>query len=328
MNAYTIRELEPGDARSALAAWNRVFASAPGSVARGPQDWSWAFEANPAGRRVFVAVHSGDVVAQYAALPVRMLVEGQERTFAQIVDSLVVPEHRAGLKRPGLFVEVGRAFFDACAGEEKSVVFYGWPVESAWRIGERFLGYRLLRAQLVLVREPGDGPSALPEGVVLIERFDQEARGLYDRCCGSWGASAIRDDRYLNWRYVDRPGHAYVRLGVRDGEGILRGLVVLRTLDFLLPRTCVIADWLVPANELDVALLLFEAVLAHARAAGANAICAVQPEWSSWFPWFQERGCRVHPTDYSLLARSFHPRFDLDWLRERWWYQLGDSDLI
>lgn len=328
MNAYTIRPLEPDDARTALAAWNRVFASTLGSVPRDLRDWTWAFEANPAGRRAFVAVHAGAVVAQYAALPVRMLVEGKERVFAQIVDSLVVPEHRAGLKRPGLFVDVGRAFFDACGGAEKDVVYYGWPVESAWRIGERFLGYKLLRGQLVLARDVGAGASTLPDGVTRIERFESDVRALYDRCSSAWGASAIRDERYLNWRYVDRPGHAYLRLAARDAEGTLSGVVVLCMTDFWKPETCAIADWLVPANDTEVAALLFEAALAEARALGARAICAVQPEWSSWFGWFQAQGSLVHTSEYSLSARSFHPRYDLDWLRERWWYQLGDSDFV
>ena len=52
------------------------------------------------------------------------------------------------------------------------------------------------------------------------------------------------------------------------------------------------------------------------------------PEWSPWFAHFQERGFLVHPTDYALVARNFDPRFDVHWLREHWWYQLSDSDLV
>ena len=115
---------------------------------------------------------------------------------------------------------------------------------------------------------------------------------------------------------------------MHDGERILRGLAVQRTCAYLGPRTSVIADWLVPEDEPEVAEELLAAVLACSRADEARAVAVLVPPWSRWFSWFQECGFAAHASDYVLSARSFDPRHDLDWLRERWWYQLGDSDLV
>ena len=52
--------------------------------------------------------------------------------------SMVHPDHRRGLKRPGLFVETALPFFEAYGGKDRDWVHYGWPVENAWRIGKTF----------------------------------------------------------------------------------------------------------------------------------------------------------------------------------------------
>lgn len=339
MSTYTIREMSARDDDSALEAWNEVFARGQGANPRTEAEWRWAYEENPAGRRAFVALAEDRVVALYAARPVRVDVEGVEQTFGQIVDSLVVPAHRAGLRRPGLFVEVGRGFFDSYGARRRDVAYFGWPVEAAWRAGERFLSYGMLRPELLLARDLGgiedatpraDLPEreALPAGVEWIERFGDDAHELYTRCKGDWGASAIRDARWLEWRLRPRPGVSYRKLGVRDPQGALRGYAVQRTGAFPAEGTSVVVDWLVRPDDHEAARLLVEALVTLSRRDGALALTTLVPPWSDWFAWFQSQAFRVHRSPLVLSARSFGADHDLDWLRERFWYQWIDSDLV
>ncbi|MCP3914194.1 MAG: GNAT family N-acetyltransferase [bacterium] len=318
---YVIRPLASGDEGSLLVSFPAAFGKE-----RSLPAWRWAYRDNPFGTRVFVAEHEGAIVAQYAAWPMPTWVDGMRTSFCQIVDSMVHPAHRAGLKRPGLFVRVAEAFFDAYGGETDEV-YYGWPVRANWRIGERYLGYERVGSQLVLTR-PLVGTSPSLGEVVRIERFGDEARWLYERCVGDWGASTIRDARYLNWRYVDRPEHEYLRLAVREPGGALRGLCVARVADFGGERVALIADWLVPADEAAIAPVLLAALDASGRAGGATATAAFLPAWSPWFESFQGLGFRVAPTAYDLVARTYGPRIDGSFLRRHWWYQLGDTDLV
>lgn len=329
MAEYEIREFRPGDESSLLECFNLVFGEGkPDHAPRTLEQWRWAFERNPAGRRVWVAVCEGRVVAQYAALPARVLIGGRTTHFAQIVDSMVHPAHRAGLKRPGLFVQTALPFFEAYGGPDKDLVHYGWPIEEAWRIGKTFLDYEIVRTQNFLARAPGAGERELPAGVERIERFDHQAQWLYERCCGTWGASAIRDAAFLNWRVFEHPLHAYTVLGVRDAAGVLRGYAIYRRASWILPDMAVLVDWLVPPEEPEVGELLHRGLLALARADGAPVTAAIFPEWSPWFERFQDWGWLVHPSDYFMVARNFVPRFDMLWLRDHWWYQLVDTDLV
>ena len=323
MPEYEIREYRDGDLPSLLETFDAVFGT-PGSdrPARTVEEWEYVYQRNPAGWRIWVAACEGKVVAQYAARAYRAWMDGRERGFAEIVDSMVHPDHRAGLKSPGLFVQTALPFFDAYGGPEhpRDVVHYGWPVEKAYRIGDLFLHYNVYRSQTVLAREPGPGPAERPAGVEVLDRFGPDAEALYRRLRDDWGTSTIRDEAFLNWRFVDNPFHRYRIFAVRDGAGGLAGYAVYRLGNWILQNMGLVVDWLVPWDEPEAAELLKEAVLAQARADGAESSALLIPDWSSWFERFQRWGWYVWPTDYLMVGRTFDPRYPLFWLRDHWWY--------
>lgn len=331
MEGFEIRALRPGDESSLLETFNRVFgANDAHFVPRTLSEWRWAFEQNPAGQRVFVALRGGEVVAQYAALPVRVWIGGEARIFAQIVDSMVHPAHRARSAGKSLFLETARAFFETFGGAQADLVHFGWPNERALAVGERELGYGTVRTQLALIRELGAAiaPARREDCEALeLEVFDEQARWLWDRCADSLRVSTIRDAAYWNWRFVRHPRARYTLHGVRDASGVLRGVCIARRARFADQDLWCLADWLVAPDEPAVAEALLAATLRSARAHSAQALVALLPEWSAWHRWFQQRGFLAHPTAYRTVARSFQPRYDHAWLRSNWWYQLGDSDL-
>lgn len=329
MDGYEIREYQPGDEEQIVEVFNRVFgADNPNHVPRGLAEWRWCFEQNPAGRRVVVALHQGRIVGQYAAVPYRTRMVGDERMFLHIVDSMMLHEHRARFKRPGLFVHTARHFFELFGGADKDPVHYGMPVEKHFKLGAQYLGYEIVRTHGLLAREPGAGPTALPEGVERLERYGDDVRALYERCAVDWHISAIRDAALLNWRYADHPTFEYVLLGVRDGAGALAGTAVVRIADWIWPRMAVLCEWLVPPADEAVGRALREAVEAFGRAEGASALITLIPDWSPWFGRFQEAGWLVHGSNYFMGARSFHPRIEQMWMKDVWWYQLTDVDLV
>ncbi len=326
---YDIRPFRAGDEEGILATFNLVFGeNDPGFVPRTRAEWDWAFAKNPAGQRIWVAECAGEIAAQCAALPYRVHVDGRDTSFTQGVDSMVHPEHRKGLRRPGLYVETAYPFFRQFGGHGGDLLHYGWPIEPAWRIGRTFLDYEIVRTQVVHAREADDGPRELPREVERITRFGPDADALYLRCRAAFGASVIRDASYLNWRFLERPGVRYSVLGVRGPDRTLRGYAVYRRSDRPFEGAGLIMDWLVPDDEPEVGELLRDAVLAQARADGARATVAVFPQWTPWNERFQDWGFRVRTTDYLLIGIVQDPRYDTWWLRDNWWYQLAELDVV
>lgn len=331
---YDIRPFRPGDEEAILATFNAAFGeNDPAFVPRTRAEWDWAFAHNPAGQRIWVAECEGVIAAQCAALPYRVHLDGKVTSFTQGVDSMVHPAHRKGLRRPGLYVETAYPFFRQFGGFgadllHGDLLHYGWPVEPAWRIGRTFLGYEIVRTQIIHARDVEPGSQALPDGVERLERFDASVDALYERCRADFGASVIRDERYLNWRFLERPGYRYHVFAVRGAGGALRAYAVYRRADRPYPGSGLIMDWLVPPDELEAGALLFHAVLAQARADQARAVLAVFPEWTPWNTQFQEWGFRLHTSPYLLIGIVQDPRYDTWWLREHWWYQLGELDTV
>ena len=332
MAEYNMRPYQEGDAQGILETFNTVFGeNHPDFVPRTMAQWKWSFDENPAGKRIWLAECEGQIAAQCAALPYRVWIDGQPSSFTQGVDSMVHPDHRRGLRRPGLFVATARPFFKQFTGPGQDILHYGWPVEPAWRIGRTFLGYEIVHTQSVHFRANGEGPTESPEGVERITAFGPDAERLYERCReqGSkpWGASVIRDAAYLNWRYITNPHHKYDIFGVRRA-GELVGFAAYRRADAPRPNSGLIMDWLVPEDEPEVAELLREAVLAQSRRDQTDALIVVFPAWSYWHRKFQEWNWTLAPSNYLLIGIIQNPKYDTYWLRENWWYQLSELDAV
>ena len=319
---YVFRELRAEDLPSWLETRRLCF---PEDAVMDEEGFHRAHTLNPAGGRVLVGVEGDAVVSSYVAQPMRARAFGEDVYFCHVVDSMVHPDHRRGLKNPGLFVRTAEAFFDRFG--DMDAVHYGWPVERALRVGRRFLDYKLVREELALVRELGEEADVLPEGVVELKEAGPEVLALWERCSERWEASAVRDADYLCWRFFEHPRRRYEVLAAPAADGSLAGLCVVGLDEVHSEGARALVDWLVPVGSDEVAGRLEAAASARARAAGGAHLVASLPPWSADFAAFQERGWRVQPTPYSLCARSFDRRIDHDLLSRGWWLTLADGDL-
>ncbi|HET6204285.1 MAG TPA: hypothetical protein VFI25_15945 [Planctomycetota bacterium] len=343
----TVREYRPGDEGSIVECFNRVFAAGnPSFVPRTLEAWRWEFERNPAGRRIALAVRgSGDVVAQFCALPARALFEGRGVTFHQAVDSMADPRHGRSLfpregrekgRRPtSLFVRTAEFFVERWGLSGSDLFGYGFPIPIAHRIGREHLGYEVIRTQLLLWRPvegatPGRSPSPPGAGVVLEEpdRLDARVDALWERCAGAFRASLVRDLPYLRWRYEENRSFRYRWAVVRaaGGEALL-GLAAYRRGTFSDRDQGLLVEWLVPRAEPEAARALLGWAIRRAGEEGADRLAAVLPDSSPWFLFFQREGFLVERTKYVLVGRNYIGREDAGWFRKHWEYTLGDFDL-
>ena len=323
LDQYEIGAATDGDLASLLELYRAL---RPGAlVGDGREHWTWKFGAASSGRRVLVARANGAVVGQFAAIPRKAWILGGEQTYANVVDSMVLPEHRGGLRRPALFARLGDAFAREFGGAPGDLCHYAFPAVEPQRLGDSGLKYELVRTLTALVAVPE--ARALDPELRVLESYDEQIRWLFDRCAGEWGASTIRDADYFRWRFERAPGREYVPLGIYR-EGILRGLAVTARGDWFRPGGGLLVEWLVPSAEPEIGAALRDAVLTRAREQGLGEVATSIPEWSPWFESFQAAGWRVHPTSTVLWSRSFHRQTRPETLRTHWWLQLSDSDLV
>jgi hypothetical protein len=328
--AYEIRPYRSGDEHGILEAFNRIFARVdPTFRPRTLAEWRWQYERNPSGRRIFLAVaEDGRILAQYAGIPQRILLDGQPTFFSQSVDSMSDPEFRR-LAREPLFVQVGRAFDANLGGEgpEKDTLMWGLPVPVAFRIGKKQLKYELVRQQhkLSAPLERLDPPGGRLEAEEL-RAFPAEMDELSARAARERRGMAVRDRAQMRWRYEENPHHRYRLAAVRRSSE-LAGVAVYRKGSFDQVEGGLLVDWLAPAEDEGVRAALFAWLVACARAEGCERLTALFPDTAPEWLAFQRLGLRVHASRYFLVAWSFSARHDLPWMRRHWYYTLGDTDL-
>jgi len=334
------RGYRPGDEHAILDTFNLVFREVVGEdfVDRTLERWKWGFLDNPAGHRIWLGfADDGRVACQYAAMPLRIWCGkdgGRELSFFHAVDSMVHPEFRTGLRRRGAFLEVADQFFDTFGGKVDHLGF-GYPIRPAWRIGERFLGYRLIRVIDFLLRPVGDAPSGTP-GVSVRRLADDEpfppaVDAWFAHVRDSFACTTIKDATYLDWRYRSCPDIDYHVLWAERGA-TPAGFLVVRTEGGLVPDSACIGDLLVDPSDTEALAALVGEAERLARAHGKKQLMTVQNPELAVGKAFTGLGFAAKSSadwlERKLGSRDFTSGLSQAWLAEHWSYELGDSDLF
>lgn len=335
MTEVAIRWYRPGDEHAILQTFNLVFRDVcgPGYLDRTLEQWRWAFLQNPAGHRISLAVAAdGTVASQYAGMPMFCDTPWGERRFVHCVDSMTHPAYRSGLKTKSLFVETCMPFWAHCR-EIGDALFYGFPVDAAFRIGQRYLKYVMMTVIDYLIRPAAAGALPMPSGleVQAVAAVPPDIGGLYELVRADKRCLVRRDYRYLLWRYLQNPARADYELWTVRRSGRLAGLMVCKPGGGLVPDAATIVDWLVPEHDAAAAEALLAAAVRRQQEAGKQRLMTVLPPWSHESRALQQRGFVWTPSANWLQRRLVHniciPQVTPEFLAEHWWYTLGDTDL-
>ncbi len=329
-DAVVMRPYEPGDEEGIVACHNQVFTTGQRSL----EHWNWKFRRNPVGK-VFhvVAEHEDDgIIGSYAAIPFRIWSEGREQLGSQGVDMMVLPKYRRIGKRPGLFTHLGLHFHDLFCGRDdgKILYTYGWPMGN-WKLGQKYLGYINIRDWDLTFLElgPDTPPRPTPSDLETkpVERFGEDVDALWESLKPQMGLATIRDHRFLNWRYADRPDHEYRLYECREkSTGALRGICVYTVADFMRPNTGFIADWLNEGNDVDAMISMIAVMERQAIEDQVGILASVWNHIDIRFLHLQHAGYKLKGTPYFLVLASF--KYDTHYYRDNWYLTIGDSDLI
>ena len=340
MKGPLIRPWQPGDEISILEGWNRIFPAQDGLPARNLVWWNWEFRDNPLHKtEVVVAEHEGQIVGQYASVPFAAMSEGEATTIGLIVDAFVLPEFRRALERPGLIIHLAKrlqALYCGPRAEQGTPghpLLYGYPVP-IWRIAQRYLQSEMVRDMDLLFRELTGGfvPNPLPANCVIQEISDEAeiaaaADEIWARIAPELRFGLVRDGAWVSWRYVRHPQRRYRFVLVRDPEtGAARGLAVYSRGHYGVPDAGVICDFLCSGHDDDAITALLHGLELFGVEQGVPVLVSVFPQNHPFFLAYQRKGFLVGPPSHFLVMNSFGPH--VRWLRDRWYFTLGDSDLV
>jgi GNAT superfamily N-acetyltransferase len=334
------------DKRAVEALYRRVFGKDAADASRLRWDWQYRLNPNNPGHEpeIWIAREGTAIVGQYATMPVKLSVRGQEVRGSWGMDVMVAPERQ----RQGL-------------GE---VLFRTWDrnVGASLGLGLSESSYRLFQK----LRWPDVGPvpllvkpmtrralrranwpvplnrfvSALmwpfvkiiartrPLGaeVRLIQRFDDSFTALWEQLAPQFDLAIRRDAAYLNWKYVSAPHVRYSIAALRRDDRNV-GYAVYRHVHEPRGRVTLIVDFLTAPDDEAGLNTLLRWVDREARAADSDKIrtFAMHAGFRRVIRragYFQVKSTMefVAKVNSLELDPSFYEQTD------RWHVTLGDSD--
>jgi GNAT superfamily N-acetyltransferase len=286
-----IDRFRPDDRRQIEALYRRVFGHDAADANRLRWDWQYRRnpQARPEGPLIWLAREGQTIVGQYAAMPVRLCVQGREIDAAWGMDVMVAPERqRQGLGEV-LFRTWDRAVgaslgLGLSASSHRLFQKMRWPDlgpvpclvkplsrralrKPNWPVGvNRFVSAITLPwVRMVARTRPLQGE------VRLIRQFDDSFTRLWERVGPKFDFAVRRDAPYLNWKYVYAPHVRYQIAALADDKDAA-GYIVYRHVQEPRGRVTLLVDFLTdPADEAGL-LTLLRWVDREARAADSDKI--------------------------------------------------------
>lgn len=356
---WEVAEYEPGDEQGIMRLYQLVFGEEMSD-----DQWRWRYLKNPTGLVTIILAKAGaQIVGQYALLPVRMKVGADTRVVALSLDTMVHPDYRG----QGVFVELARRLYKDVALQGTPLV-YGFPNEASHRGFVTGLGWvdlcdrvplfvRPLSAEGILKgtvanrfllavggRSGQMGMSLLlparrievPDGCAIrpVTSFDDRADELWRRASSAFGISLVRDQRYLNWRYVEKPGDSYTIL-ILERAGDVLGYVVLKSVERFGLRIGFVVDLLAVPDQPSISRCLISEAVECFRKAQRAIISCLMLKHSPYIQALRANGflflpARLHPQEMYVGVRRNTEEYAAELITNpsNWYITWGDHDDI
>ncbi len=289
-----ILRFTPDDLKQVLALYRRVFG--PDAAEASRLRWEWQYNRNPGlpaeGPLTWIAKEGPTVIGQYATMPVRLCVQGQEIQAAWGMDVMVAPERqRQGLGE--LLFRTWDQHVGAALGMGLSESSYRlfqkmrWPNvgpvpvlvkpltrravrQPNWPMWvNRFVSAVTLPAIAIIARA-----RPLRGEIAPVDRFGEEFSGLWDRVASKFDFVVRRDAPYLNWKFIEPPHVRYNHVALRRG-GELQGYAIYRHLQEPRGKVTQLVDFLVDPDDEAGFLSLLGWVDREAREADSDKVRTV-----------------------------------------------------
>jgi len=269
--------------------------------------WEWLYEMNPNTDPerpvIFILEEQGKLIGSVSCVPAQLMVDGAIYNCHWVMDYMVHPQHRGGMKGFRLAREVIKLSASTLgsgfpiqetvpiwlrAGKKMGVDEVGafgpmvLPLNARYVLQRKTLNPLVtlatnlaLKPALVIhrlwkrVRTPREAGLTVSE----VDRFDNEVSDFFARVGPGYPIIVVRDEAYLNWRFCDYPGKAYTKLVLHDRDGNLRGYLVMRSvLKHNGIREGLVVDLLAARNDEAAYRALVSEALARLRREGCDVV--------------------------------------------------------
>lgn len=332
-----------------------------GMSSRHRSHWYWEHKHNPfGGSLIGVAEHNGQIVGHISFVPLKMKIGENVVVASQGVELIVHPDFR----RLGIFSAMEGLLLGEV--EKKGILItYSFPTQPV-RKGHSKYGFFDVSNVLVLIKcfdaynalihknpifkkgkfflrsvlRPFDSvfraffktrkmPLIESLRVAEISSFDDRINNFWDSVSREYGILLVRDKKYLNWRYFEKPDQDYKVLVAEKDRRVL-GYMVLACEEVKNLKAGCIVDMLVSFNETDVIQCLISKAIEYFVKEKVDFITCWTLKHSPLYKILKDNGFICSHSKHTLTARLNSPILSEKFVKDprNWYVSMGDSDLI
>jgi hypothetical protein len=358
-NSWEKRYYKPGDESRIQELFKFVFNRDMGK-SESREHWDWEFLKNPSGLgEIMLAVDGEKIVGHYAVIPERIKIKGVPVVGTLSLDTMVHPDYQG----QQIFTKLATSLYEDI-GKKGMPITYGFPNQNSihgivnklqWKeiatlpvlqltIGAekvitRALGSRLLgKAGSLFFGRKRLKETPASEGkewkVEKVTAFGEEFDQIFDQGSAGMNVTLIRDSKYLNWRFIEKPENDYESFSIADKERTY-GYIVLKIEEKFDLKSAFITDYFSRGDNpsLDRQLISFGTDYLNWR--GVDIIVVVMFPHISYYKILRKLGYfripkRLFPKDIYFCARTNSEEFDFDNLIDsrNWYLTWGDTDVV
>lgn len=334
------------DRRQIEALYRRVFG--PDAAEANRLRWDWQYRRNPNvpadGPLIWIAREGATIVGQYATMPVRLSVKGNEIDASWGMDVMVAPERqRQGLgdvlfrtwdRHTGAALGLGlsdsshRLFQKRTWPDVGPVPCFVKPLSRralrrpTWPVPvNRLVSYLTLPwVRLVSRSRPLQGE------VQPIRHFGDDFTRLWERVGSKFAFAVRRDAAYLNWKFIQAP-HVRYSVAALMRDGVAEGYAVYRHATEPRGRVTLLVDFLTDPGDEAGMLTLFRWVDREARANDSDKIRTFATHEAARRLLRKSGYYSVRSTmDFVVKLNAVTVPADFYKSTDKWHVTLGDSD--
>ena len=323
------------------------------SGSRDSRWWQWMYKNGPDGPAIiWLAEANQKIVGQAALLPLRVKIGDQNGKGALGFDWMTHPDYQ----RLGILTKLRERIYESAV--ENGIFF-----SSGYSLAQIISIYK--RQQSLEICEPTSLVKLISLGKVLKSRFgipaivgnllgyawelitgrvpslhntdiEVEQISSFDESIDDFWLKAselkkimfIKDMKYLNWRYVEKPGNEYKIFLARRQRDIVGYIVIVLERKNIIRGS--IIDILTLPHEDTVARVLIARAVGYLKDRGAAMISCLMVSDSSYYRILKKFGFVHRPSDLRFGIRIYDQTLPEDFITnpDNWHHVRGDTDAI
>ncbi|MEM2145950.1 MAG: GNAT family N-acetyltransferase [Candidatus Jordarchaeaceae archaeon] len=192
--------------------------------------WRWRYKSNPLGTSIIMLMFDDDLlVGHYGVTLTHVLINGDKKRAALSMTTMTHPYYRGR----GIFVDLAKRTYSKCEEEGVELV-YGFPNENIYNARVKkldWVGFGRVSAWFVDLRKYINNYNFHHLNKFFISKikiFRNDMDVLWEQAMARCRFIVPRTAKYLNWRYIEKPGREYHPVAFYGPNGDLDGYAVYK----------------------------------------------------------------------------------------------------